>query len=111
MQCEVTITRHRGVVLSPEQKAVMPRHVGELVIRQERDEYRRRVAYVARLWTAAALGKKGSTRLPEREVIHALYDAQLLYMKGGKFILAGVERSSARPCEEYAQSWVCSLSE
>lgn len=105
MRCRVTVTHYRGSRLSQEGALAVTGAIGHLAIEEEPDPVKRRTTLVARVWTEAVYGKKGSTRLPRREAFRPLFDVRLLFIGRGVMILTGIEHTSTSPVIEYAQTW------
>jgi hypothetical protein len=109
MRCSISLTRYRGALLSAEEAAASAGTSGELSIREEVDQVRKRSTLVARVRSETVYGKKGSTRLPAREVFRPLFDVRLLHAERNLLVLTGIERTTTEPVTEYAQTWRVTL--
>lgn len=101
MKCRVTFTRIAGVALPRYQVSGDSGRLGELSIRDERDEGLYRVVKVARLKCGAA--PEGS-----KPYVYMLFDPHIVWLQNGRFTLHGFEREYRDGKRvEYAQSWIC----
>jgi hypothetical protein len=100
MKCRVVFTRRSGVALPRYEVTAYPGQLGELSIRDERDEGLYRVVKVARL-------KCGSASEDAKPYIYMLFEPHIVWLENGRFTLVGFERSYVDGKRiEYAQSWI-----
>jgi hypothetical protein len=95
MKVEVKCINERGRALfSSERKGLAPKHVGALVLQEERNGKLGRNTLVATLQDT-----RGGTRQP---VLPGLFDAQVLWVRDGEIRIRGVEILDET---EYSQCW------
>lgn len=97
--------RERGWPIPKYQFAFKPTLEGELTLHEERDAVLNRYTRVARL---RAIEPASGALVP------ALLDAQLLELTRERIILSGIERieePALSKIEDFAQTWVCWLSQ
>lgn len=97
--------RERGWPIPRYQFAFKAPELGDLTVHEERDEVLNRYTRVAKVRST----EKGNPLLVPR-----LLDAQLLEMTKERLVLSGIERVEdpvILKVEDFAQTWVCWMSE